>query len=190
LKDFKPTVPISIKDSVSRISYITQTPVKDVAAEMIKHAINDANILSNLSLYFKRDLKFHNTLYIGRITNESIKKREQGSCERITTRLRRDDAELISALAYALDCTPTRVCAILLDASMKDVHFINNYVEKYLASTISQGQLQELKKLLQFVNRHNPKMHSWAAFLSRLLNEVSVPASKMKEAIKEFLSEL
>lgn len=190
LKEFKPTIPISLKDSIYRLSTITNIPRQDVAEDMIKYAIYDYKILSSLSLHFKRDLALHNKFYVGRLTNESIKKRETGPCERMTTRLRGEDAEIVSALAYALDVTPTRVSALLLDATMKDRYFINDYVEQYLASNITKGQLQELKKLLQFINRHNPSSHSFAALLSELIDGVGIPAIRIKEAVKEFLSNL
>lgn len=52
-RDVKPTVDIELKDCLSRICYITSTPIKDVAAWMIENSLISRKMMDNLSRHLK-----------------------------------------------------------------------------------------------------------------------------------------
>lgn len=188
-RDVKPTILVKIKDAVYRLSYITKTSVKDVGEQMIIHSINSRKIVDDLSKYFRRQIHMKDTIFRGNIEMPRIAKREEGEREQVTTRLKQRDYEIVSALAYALDVSPTRVCAILLDAAMHDFDFINSYVRKYLTTELTPGQLNELQKILLFVNNDDEveEKLSLADLLSRIVNEVSAPITKLKDTVNDFI---
>lgn len=188
-RDVKPTILVELKDAVYRLSYITKTSVKDVVEQMIIHSINSRKIVDDLSKYFRRQIHMNDTIFRGNIGMPRIAKREEGEREQVTTRLKQRDYEIVSALAYALDVSPTRVCAILLDAAMRDFHFINSYVRKYLTTELTPGQLNELQKILLFVNNDDEieEKLSLADLLSLIVNEVSTPITKLKDTVNDFI---
>ena len=186
-RDVKPTIRIELKDAIYRLSYITQTPVKDVAASMVEFAIRDSGIVNVISRSFRRDIRINNTLYRGHIDNARINRRELGVCERLTLRLTRADYETVSVLAYALDVNPTRVSALLLDASMNDFRFINSYVSRYLNTQLTPAQMKELRNVLRYVNEDEEEQMTLATLLSMIVDEVSTPVSRVKDAVSEFI---
>lgn len=180
---------MELKDAIYRLSYITKTSVKDVVEQMILHSINSRKIVDDLSKYFRRQIHMNDTIFRGNIEMPRIAKREEGEREQVTTRLKQRDYEIVSALAYALDVSPTRVCAILLDAAMHDYDFINSYVRKYLTTELTPGQLNELQQILLFVNNDDEveEKLSLADLLSRIVNEVSAPITKLKDTVNDFI---
>lgn len=186
-KDIKPTVKIELKDAIYRMSYITQTPVKDVAESMILYASKSVDVIELLSQSFRRFVQINGTLYRGHLDKPRVTKREQGYCEQLTVRLKQQDYETISVLAYALDVSPTRVCAILLNASMRDFRFINTYVNRYLSQHLTDKQIKELQSILRYSNDEANVEMTMASLLSDIVDEVRTPVARIKEAVSEFI---
>ncbi|MDV2888137.1 hypothetical protein RYX45_23525, partial [Alkalihalophilus pseudofirmus] len=64
-RDVKPTVSSNLRDCIYRLSYITQTPVKDVVEILCEKGLKSRKVVEYLSQYFRRDFQFINTLFIG-----------------------------------------------------------------------------------------------------------------------------
>lgn len=186
-RDIKPTVRLDLKDALYRLSYITYTPVKDVAENLVIAVLGDVEVINHLSQYFKRDLKFNSTLYRGHAANPHVGHKDTGKTERITTRFKASNYETVAVLAYALDCTPSRATTVLLEIAVRNIRFINTYVKTYLGSTLTEKQMIELRNMLKDVNKLNEGHHSWMALLGAIIDEVSAPVTKVKDAVTEFI---
>ncbi|MFJ7665311.1 hypothetical protein ACIQXW_23415 [Lysinibacillus sp. NPDC097162] len=186
-RDVKPTIPMDLKDVLYRISYITFTPVKDVCQQMAMLVLHDRRTIENLSKYFKRDLIMGHTMFVGNITNKTMEKRPKVRGERVTIRFTQKEFESVALLSYALDCTPSRTVAILLDMSMKSVRFVNAYIKRYLTEELNDAQMRELQAILRYVNKVGESYFSWASLLEHVLAEVGSPVSRIKEAVSEFI---
>ena len=186
-RDVKPTINLALKDAIYRLAYITQTPVKDVCEQIVRYTINDRDVIEELALKFVRDVRIANTLYIGHRAIITINKREFCENSRVTLRLNAVDYEVLTRLAYALDCRPTRVCAVLLDAGMRDFRFINNYVMRYLDGKISDKDTKELREIVRYMNGVTGEQHTLASILSAIVDEVSAPIGRVKDAVSEFI---
>jgi len=186
-RDVKPVITIELKDAIYRMAYITQSPIKDVAERMVVHAVSEREIIDNLSQSFRRDVRIDNTLHHGHIRNKRICKREEGERERITLRLTQRTYEVVAVLAYALDVSASRVCALLLDESMRDFRFINGYVNRHLSDKITDSQMRELRSILRYVNEDADDQMTLASLLSSIVDEVSAPVTRMKDAVNEFI---
>ncbi|MGE7843657.1 hypothetical protein ACQKNX_23110 [Lysinibacillus sp. NPDC093712] len=187
--DFKPTVPLPLKDSIERLADITNIPIKDVTNHLIVSAINNVDIISSISKFFKREIRFNNTLYFGNPTNPSvIKKNPPGTCDRISTRVSQKIDQLIDALAYAMRCTPHRACAVLLEQAMLNYDIVNNFIREYLMNGLDKDRLNELQKVLNYINSmDDSNEYSWADLLSLIVREVHAPVSSPNEMVEEFL---
>ncbi|MDE3841103.1 hypothetical protein C0966_17740 (plasmid) [Bacillus methanolicus] len=189
-RDVKPTITIQLKECIYRLSYITNTPVKDVAETICEAGLVSRKVMDYLSQHFRRPVRLKNTLYMGDLDRPSLQKRASaGQSERITIRLPQGTYENLTALAYALDVTPSRATALLLDASVRNSDFINEYVRDYLKQHLDDGRMRELKKVMKFINTNNPYEEeiSWSALLSFLFDELKIGASNVSESIQDWL---
>lgn len=186
-RDVKPTISLDLKDVLYRISYVTFTPVKDVCQQMAMLVLHDRKVIEQLSVYFKRDLIMGHTMFRGHITNETMEKRPKVRGERVTIRFTQKEFESVALLSYALDCTPSRTVAILLDIGMKNIRFVNAYIKQYLTEELTNSQMRELQAILRYVTKKGESHHSWASLIEYVIAEVGSPVTRIKEAVNEFL---
>ncbi|MCJ7992628.1 hypothetical protein MUB15_31250, partial [Priestia sp. OVS21] len=59
-RDVKPTIPIHLKECIYRLSYITNTPVKDVTESICISGLKSPKVMDYLSHYFRRGFSFEN----------------------------------------------------------------------------------------------------------------------------------
>lgn len=175
--DYKPTVPIPLKTSVERLAVITGIVVKDVANHLVVSALNSTEVISNISKCFKRDLRFNNTLYFGNSDNPTVtKKHPSNTTDRISLRVSQHTDHLIASIAYALRCTPHRACAALLEQAMLNCDIVNDFIKDYLINGLDADRLNELQKVLNYINSMDDTFeHSWADLLLLIAREVNAP---------------
>lgn len=187
-REVKPVIKLELKDAIYRLSYITYTPVKDVCEQLCFYVLYDKRIIEHLSKYFKRDVRLTNTLYFGNSTSKTVSKRDKGENQRVSVRFTQDVYDSIAVLSYAMDCTPSRTVAILLNIAMKNITYVNRYMGEYLDGHLSEQQMRELRGVLKYVNHTSDAQQSWMAIIGTILDEVSAPMTRVKDAVSEFLS--
>lgn len=189
-RDIKPTVSIELKDCIYRLSFITDTPVKDVVEEILIAGSSRLKVISYLSQYFVRDIRIEHVIYFGHTDRTPIKKRSYtGDVERISTRVTQQMYESLSAFAYSMDCSVSRACALLIDATVRDTDFVNDFAKQYIEKNVDESRMKELKKVLSYINAGNPynERISWATLLTYLMDEVRVGAEKVQDTVSEFV---
>lgn len=156
-RDVKPTVPLALKESVDRLCYITNRPIKDIAEEICICGLNSRKVIELLSSSFRRNYTFRNTVMMGDLNRISLQKeRIKGIKERITIRFTQDVYEKINSLSYSLDVTPSRATALLLDGTFRNGEFISQFLEKHIVQELDVNRQRELKAILKFINKNNP----------------------------------
>lgn len=183
----KPLIPNETRENIFRISHVTQTPIKDVCEFLVAHVIRDTNTITLLSKHFKRNVGIGSTYYRGDIENVSISKRLKVESGLVTIKFKRADYELICALAYALDVTPTRATAILLELATRNIKAVNKYVHEYLLDELSASQMRELRIVLSYVNQYNEENSSWLSILSSIVGEIRPATKKLYELVEDFI---
>lgn len=189
-RDVKPTISIHLKDTIYRISYITNTPVKDVAESLCIHGMASKKVMDVLSLNLRRSIRLGNTMYMGELSRPSLQRRgPAGECDRISFRLKQADYENLSTLAFGLAVTPSRAGALLLDASIRDKDFINSYFEGYLNKQLDDCRMAELKAVLKYLNKNNPYEEeiSWGMLLAYIVDEFKESAASVTESISLYI---
>ncbi|KYD11424.1 hypothetical protein B4102_2152 [Heyndrickxia sporothermodurans] len=189
-RDIKPTISTDLKNCVYRLSYVTNTPVKDVVETFCEKGLQSRIVIEYLSCYFRRDYQYLNTLYLGDPGRESLQRKYQSNQNvRISTRVNRDTYEEIRNLSDALDVTPSKTTALLLDASIRNTNLINAYVKTYLHQHISNNRMKELKEVLKYINNNNPYNEeiSWFALLSMIYEELKDTAVTLKEGLHNWI---
>lgn len=186
-RQVKPLIPIDTKEAIHRLSHITSTPIKDVCEFLICHVIRDKKTIDVLATYFRRSVMIDQTFCNGNINVKHIGKRLNEPGELVSITFKKLDYELISALAYALDCTPTRTTSILLQHATCDIRAVNEYVYINMRHQLTEGQIKELRKVLTYINHYNDDAVSWAAILSKIVGDVRPATKKLYELVEEFL---
>lgn len=189
-RKISPTIDIHLKESIYRLAYISDTPVKDIGEAICDCGLLSKQVIEHLSVNFKRPVRLMNTLYLGDLNRPSVQKRSTGSTDRITIRFPQHTYENLTALAYALDVTPSRACALLLDASIHTSDFLNGFFKDYLHIHLADKRMKELTKVMSFINENNPYEEeiSWHLLLSNIYEEFMTGANTISEAIHDFLS--
>ncbi|MDW0115072.1 hypothetical protein QT711_18075 [Sporosarcina saromensis] len=188
-RDVKPTISIELKDCVYRLSYITNTPVQHIVEQICESGIGSRRVIEYLAPHFRRTVRLNNTLFMGGVDRPLIPKRDPGVTQRISTRFNQVTFENINTLAYALDVTPSRATGVLLDATIHSTDFLNVYVRGFLNQQLDQRRMQELKKVLRFINNNNSsnEHYSWFVFLSNFYDEIKDTANTVSNSIYDFL---
>lgn len=192
-RDIKPTVSINLKNCIYRLSYITNTPVKDITETLCIKGIRSRKVIDYLSQYFRRSYDFRSTVYIGDLERESLQRKFQSSKnERITTRFTTDFYEEIVQLANALDVTPSKATALLLDASIRNTNLLDAFVKMHLHDHLDKNRMKELKQVLKYVNCNNPynEQISWFSLFSFIIDEVKESTSNAKDTIVKWLERM
>lgn len=156
-KDVKPTVSVELHDCISRISYITNTPMKDVAEFICVQGLFSREVLDVLSPNFRRNFSFGNILYIGdlhRTQDRSVKK--DGAKKRLTIRFRQEDYDRLAELAHALDVTVSSAVSILLETAIKNRHIIDAYFTSYIHQSLDPSRKEQFKAVEKFIQKENP----------------------------------
>lgn len=189
-RDVKPTISVNLKDCIYRLSYITNTPVKDVCETLCIKGLKSRIVMDYLSNYFRRDYQYQSTIYIGDLERESLQRKFQaGKNERITIRFKNETYEQIAYLSHALDVTPSKGTALLLDSSVRNTNILNAYVKLYLHEYIDAARMQELKQVLKYINKNNPYHEelSWFSLLSIIYDEMKDSTNNVKNLIKNWI---
>lgn len=189
-RDVKPTVCNHLKDCIYRLSYITNTPVKDVSETLCQEGLRSGKVIDYLSIHFRRDLQHLNTIYMGDSRRESLQRRRpEGSTSRLTIRFTPQTYENIYSLSTALDVTPSKATALLLDASVRNVDLLNTFVKDYVEDQIDEGRMKELRQVLKYINKNNPydEEVSWFSLLSMIMEEFKDSSLHIKDRIYQWM---
>lgn len=189
-RDVKPTISSNLKDCIYRLSYITNTPVKDVVETLCEKGLKSRKVIDYLSQHFRRNFQFLNTVFIGDFERESLQhKYQSGKNVRITTRFNANIYEDISSLSYALDVTPSKATALLLEASVRNTNILNAFVKTYLHGQVDNLRMKELKQVLKYINKNNPYKEeiSWFTLLSMIFDDIKDSTSNVKDKIHSWI---
>lgn len=189
-REIKPTISVELKNCIYSLSYITGKPVKDISEIICEKGIGSRKTMEYLSQYFRRDYQFLNTIHIGDYGRESLQRKYQsGKNERISVRFTQSVYERIYALSIALDCTPSKTVALLLDASVRNVNLLNSLVKLYLSEHVDNSRMKELKQIMKYINKNNPydEEISWPTLLLLIFDEVKDRTSDVKHTINNWI---
>ncbi|WP_077324093.1 hypothetical protein [Virgibacillus siamensis] len=191
-RDVKPTIPIQLYECVSRISYVTSTPMKDVGELICKKGLYSTAVVEYLSQYFKRDYWANsNVLYTGDMEHAGYAAPRGMSKRRMTMRFLQKDHDKLVRLAYSLDITTSAATGLLLEASVKNTNIVNAFILNYVKKELDPKRMKQLREVLKFINKNNPYQEeiTLGAFISMLMDEVKETTFTLTESLKKWLDD-
>lgn len=191
-RDVKPTVHLALYECISRLSYITCTPMKDVAEYLCQKGLDSRKVMEVLSKRFRRNYRFKNTLFIGKPNQEPVRVlRQVGQKKRLPIRFPQSIHDQISELAYALDMTISSTTALLLEASAKNPEFLDEYISIHVTKKLDPARQKQLKEVIRYLKRDNPYADeiTLARLISYIIEEVKEQTINAKRAVENWLDQ-
>ncbi|OIJ09430.1 hypothetical protein BKP35_16380 [Anaerobacillus arseniciselenatis] len=194
-KDIKPIVGIEIYECLCRLSYITNTPIKDVGENVIKEGLANINVIEYLSKHFKRDYWHGETLLRSLDKSHLFNSRSlkiEGNKKRVSLRFEQKSYEHLSDLAYTLDLTVSSATSLLLDAALKNSKIVHRYIETYINSNLDPNRKQQLKAVLKFMNKNNlyEEKITLGLLINMIVEDFMDSSLNIKSAINKFIDDL
>lgn len=192
-RDVKPTIPIQLYECIARISYVTNTPIKDVAETICKKGLISAVVLEHLSNHFRRDFwADSHVLYPGNVDRPPYRLPSKGIAKRrISIRFQQQTHDKLARLAYSLDMTISSATAFLLQSAIMNTDIVNHYISLHVKKNLDKNRMKQLKEVLRYINMNNPYEEeiSLGALVSFIVDEFRDTASSLQRSVQRFLED-
>ncbi|MDM5196485.1 hypothetical protein QUF79_00005 [Fictibacillus enclensis] len=193
-RDVKPTIPLEMYHCISRPSYVTNRPIKDVAEDLCNYRLSSKAVIEKLSLYFRRDyLVSEHIFYLGDLTRQTHRIVKRGGIKkRVTIRFQQTMHDNLADLAYALDLTVSSATMVLLEMSIKQTDIVKTYIESFVHQRLDPERIKQLKEVLKFINKNNPcnEEVTLAQLISFLMEEFKDRTIHLKHMVDEWLQQV
>ncbi|MGE7690008.1 hypothetical protein ACQKMI_12480 [Lysinibacillus sp. NPDC097214] len=83
--------------------------------------------------------------------------------------------------------TPTRATSILFKIASHNIKAINGYFHSYLVDELTDRHMEDLRKVLSYVNRYSDENNSCATVLSTVVGDIHPTTRKLYELVEDFL---
>lgn len=197
-RDVKPTVHYRLYDTVSRISYITNTPMKDVAEAFCINGLYSLKVIETaFESKFRRSYIFANNRFPkffpgneDKIGERAVK--ELGERRRITIRFDQHTHDKIAELAYALDVTVSSATSMLLEASIANTDILNQYLEEYVEQSLDPQRKKQLKEVVRYLrdkNIYHDTDITLGDILSSIFDEIWEYGKSFKKSLEKWLDD-
>ncbi|PIC88443.1 hypothetical protein CSV71_15065 [Sporosarcina sp. P21c] len=153
-----PTAPIKTKELLYELAYLLDCPAKNLIEAIIIECIEDPQLMQKLSQYYKRDIRIYETSYFGSPQPTTIEKIE-GETARLSTRLQSVTNEGLQSIAYAIGCSASKACLLMIETALNDSEFME-YVSSRFAGyernqrevrRVLEGSKTVVEKVMDFV---------------------------------------
>lgn len=113
-KEVQPALPRYVHDWIIAENEVTEMPIKDIGESLLQEALE--NNLQDLQRYFVRSVQIGRSWYASANEDDRMKIRRfhYGSPRRISVRLKKEDYERVSQLAYAAGCSISHMSSVLI----------------------------------------------------------------------------
>lgn len=196
-RDVKPTVHVSLYDTISRISYITNTPMKDVAEAFCINGLYSIKVIETFEKRFRRSYMFANSRFPkffpgdeSQIGQRAVK--ESGERRRVTIRFDQENHDKLAEFAYALDVTVSSATSMILEASIHETDILNQYLKMYLDDHLDAQRKAQLKEVLKYLaqQNHYDNEYTLRNLLAMLLDEVWEYGKNFKRTFEDWLDQM
>jgi len=194
-RDVKPTVHASLYETVSRLSYITNIPMKDVAENFCLKGLYSLEVIETFKFKFRRSYIFNHSTYPTIFPGDSSKIGERavkdaGLRRRITIRFEQDTHDKLAELAFSLDVTVSSATSLLLDTSITNSKNMNDFLEEFAEQSLDEkrkAQLMEVVRYLRSKNQFHDTDISFMDILGSIFEEIWEYGKNLKSALEKWL---
>lgn len=186
-REVKPFVDVKKKDVIVKLSFLTGLSIKAISEDLCNHAI-DSDFAIRLAPHFKRSIKIKKLQFAAQENPLPISKPQVEEIERISLMLSEPIYEYAYSLSYATGISVPKVVAAMIEFSMNDIKFFNDYVSKYLSQKIDPERKKVLQSIMEDINNNFENDYSIAALLFYIADEIKEIDQSIEGSLKEVVS--
>lgn len=184
--EVKPFIEKEKKDIVVKLSFLTGYSIKAIGEDLCKHAIN-TDFAFYLAPYFKRSIRIKNIQMTASETPKKFPKNNK-IVERVSLMVSEEVYEYAYSLSYAVGISLSKVIALMIEYSMNDADFFDDYVLNYLNEKIDPERKELLNSIIQDINRRIDREQPIATLLFHIADEYKEADESIEKAVGEFVS--
>lgn len=189
-RDIKPFVPVELYECFNRISYVTNTPIKDIGVMVCKRGLYSAAVMEKISNHFRRDYwAGNNTMLIGNLDRLPFKSQKGIAKQRMTMRFSQSDYDKLAHLAFSLDTSVSSATGLLLEMAFKNTDVINAIITSQVKDQLNTNRMKQLREILNFINKDNPyhERITIGEITSFIIEELKGTAFTMSESVNHWM---
>lgn len=182
----KPYINVKQKETISKLNFLTGLPIKDICNDLMEHAVK-SNYAIFLTQHFKRGVIINKLQFPAK--NDPVPFPEvKGETTRITLKVNNRIHEYANSLYYATDVSVPKILASMINYSINDNKFFNDYVSKYLTEKIGEDRKKLLKSVMDDVNGVTECDENISSLLFYIVETEKEIDEGLGEAVEKFAS--
>lgn len=185
-KMIKPYIEVDKKEILLKLNFLTGLTMKDICNDLLNHAV-DSNYAIFLTPHFKRSAMI-NKIKFPAEANPVPFPELKNELTRINLQVDEKIHEYAHSLYFATDVSVPKILASMLNYSINDSKFFDNYVSNYLSSKIDEERKQILRSILMDVNEETDRKHNIGSLLFCIADEVKAFDETLEESIDKLAS--
>ncbi|WP_274307008.1 hypothetical protein [Solibacillus daqui] len=126
--DVKPTMSVTLKQQLYDFAELCNEPVKDTAERLVVMGMISPIIIQEFCKWLRRNYTYNSSIAIGYAERPKLKLTSQSETGKVSIRLKINDYDKLSELAYALDITPTATATMLIRLTTRDPEFMQYFI--------------------------------------------------------------
>lgn len=191
-RDVKPTIPISLYETINRLSYVTNTPIKDVGVTICKRGLYSTEVIEYLSSFMKREYWANSSqLFVGDLGNQKFNFPKDIQKRRMTMRFSQKEYDMLARFAYSMDLTISTATGALLYSSIKNSDVVSAFIGNHVKHKLDPVRAKQLKEIYRYMNQNSPyrESESFGAFIIWLMDELKQSTFTLTETLKTWIDE-
>lgn len=182
----KPYISTKQKETILKLNFLTGLPIKDICNDLMEHAVK-SNYAIFLTKHFKRAVMIDKLQFPAK--SDPVPFPEvKGETTRITLNVNNRIHEYANSLYYATDVSVPKILASMINYSINDNKFFNDYVSKYLTEKIGEERKKLLKSVMDDVNRVTECDENISSLLFYIVETEKEIDEGLGEAVEKFAS--
>lgn len=183
----KPYISVEQKGTISELSFLTGLPIKVICDDLMEHAV-DSNYAFFLTQHFKRGVIINKVQFPAK--NDPVPFPEnKGELTRITLRINNKIHEYANSLYYATDISVPKILASMINYSLNDNKFFNEYVSNHLTNKVSDEHKKMLQSVLGSLNEGTERDQNMGTLIFYIMENKKDIDEGLGEAVEKFASQ-
>lgn len=143
-------------ERIFALSYLCELPMKTIGETLVLRGFEKEEVIHPFQRHFRRNLTYKsNRFMIGSLNNEPYVLSE-GRGHRLSIRLRSDDYELISGLAYAMDVSVQGAAASIITEVLRQEKVMFDIMAQLIKNNLDEATEGQIRRLASQIDAKSP----------------------------------
>gem|GEM_PF-4327073 len=172
-------------ERIFALSYLCELPMKTIGETLTMKGFEKEEVINSFQSHLRRNLKYKNNRFmIGSLDNKPYPL-SGGRGHRLSIRLRSDEHELISELAYAMDVSVQGVAASIITEVLRQEKLMCDIMAQLIRNNLDETTEGQIRRLVSQIDAKSP--HEYIT-LSMVLGYALEKAIEEQKKVRMVLS--